>query len=98
MTHFNKHHLSTIMAFFNAELPGEMPNALMDQLARFLKREGLLKNVDTNPETSDFIHEYGDDSDDSDDSDSESDEEFDSSSTDIEELPVKRNKKTKSYK
>ena len=95
MTHFTQHHLSAIMAFFNSELPGEMPNALMDQLARFLQRERLLKNVDTNPETSDFIHDYGSDSDDS---DSESDEEFDSSSSDIEEQPVKRNKKTKSKK
>ena len=76
MTHFTKHHLSAIMAFFNSELPGEMPNALMDQLARFLQREKLLKNVDTNPETSDFIHDYGSDSDDS---DSESDDNFDES-------------------
>ena len=92
MTHFTKHHLKAIMAFFNSELPGEMPNALMDQLARFLQREDLLKNVDTNPETSDFIHDYGSDSDDSDYYDSESDEEFDSSSTDVSEKPIKRSK------
>ena len=74
MTQFSKNHLNAIMAFFNAELPGEMPNALMDQLARFLQREGHLKNVDTNPETSEFIHEYDSDSEVS---ESESEDDFD---------------------
>ena len=67
MTKFSNDHLTQILAFFDSALPGEMPNALMDQLTRYLKRERLLaKDVDTDPDTSDFIHEYVDDSDDSD--------------------------------
>ena len=74
MSTFHDNHLSEILAFFESALPGEMPNALMDQLTRYLQRKGKIhKSVNLKPSSSDYIHEYGSDSDDSG-SESESDD------------------------
>ena len=79
MSSFRENHLADILAFFESTLPGEMPNALMDQLTRYLHHKGKInKAVNLKPSSSDYIHDYGSDSDrsesesESDDSDSDS--------------------------
>ena len=59
---FTEAHLDLVLTFLEDNLPGEMPNALMSELTKFLVEEGVVsKSVDTNPETSEFIHDYGSD-------------------------------------
>ena len=61
---FSDAQLDKILEFFESSLPGEMPNALMSELTKYLQTNHLLKSdVDTDPETSDFIHSYESDSD-----------------------------------
>ena len=56
---FTESHLDEILTFFEENLPGEMPNALMSELTRHLMAKKLIsKGVDTDPDTSDFIHSY----------------------------------------
>ena len=64
MSSFQENHLADILAFFESALPGEMPNALMDQLTRYLHHKGKInKAVNLKPSSSDYIHDYGSDSD-----------------------------------
>lgn len=86
MSTFHDNHLSEILAFFESALPGEMPNALMDQLTRYLQKNGKIhKSVNLKPDSSNYIHEYGSDSE-SDDSESESESSDSDSDSGIEAL------------
>ena len=64
---FTTSQLSAILDALEQEMPGEMPNAIMDILTRRLIVNGnVSKSVDVNPETSEFVHSYTSDESDSD--------------------------------
>ena len=61
---FSNAQLSAILDALEYELPGELPNAVMDILTRRLLINGnVSKSVDVNPDTSEFVHDYDSDSD-----------------------------------
>ena len=100
---FTTSQLSAILDALEEELPGEMPNAIMDILTRRLIVNGnVSKSVDVNPDTSEFVHDY--DSSDSEtdysytSSDSESFTESGSSSSESSDWHSQRKKKAKKAK
>ena len=100
---FTTPQLSAILDALEQELPGEMPNAIMDILTRRLIVNGnVAKSVDVNPDTSEFVHDYDSSDSETDYSDSSSDYESStesgSSSSESSDWHSQRKKKAKKAK